>query len=200
MAPPLSAPSLERVDGARDAVVRAVTAFRPVTAREQRSRDRFLVELDRLVDPFDRDRDRVHCTASAIVLSPSGVLLHRHKRLGVWLQPGGHVDPGESAAEGALREVEEETGVPVAHPGVSPFLVHLDVHPSSGHVHLDLRYLLMAEAVAPDPPSGESQEVRWYRLDEAIGIVDEGLVDACYRIVHLLGPNARSGAPVPSGR
>jgi 8-oxo-dGTP pyrophosphatase MutT (NUDIX family) len=52
----------------------------------------------------------VHITASAIVVSDAGdkVALHMHKRLNMWLQPGGHIEAGETAAQGALREAEEE--------------------------------------------------------------------------------------------
>ena len=39
--------------------------------------------------------------------------LIRHPRLHKMMIPGGHVEPGESAAEAALREVAEETGLAV---------------------------------------------------------------------------------------
>ncbi|WP_405058771.1 NUDIX hydrolase [Kribbella sp. NBC_01505] len=41
------------------------------------------------------------------------ILMVRHERLGVvrWEVPGGHVEPGETAAEAAARETAEETGV-----------------------------------------------------------------------------------------
>jgi hypothetical protein len=55
-------------------------------------------------------------------------------------------------------------------------LVHVDVHPGPrGHTHLDLRYVLVAGDVDPDPPAGESQDVRWFDWDEAIEISDDGL-------------------------
>ena len=164
------------------ALRREVAAFEPVTAREVASRDRFLAELDRLADPFDRNADPVHVTGSAIVAGPRGVVLHLHKRLGGWMQPGGHVDPGETPAEAALRETREETGLPVRHPGAGPRLIHLDAHPAGAHVHLDLRYLLLSEDVEPSPPPGESQEVRWFTLAEAIALADDALVDGLRRL------------------
>lgn len=147
----------------------------PVDAREARSRRLLLDGLARLPRPLDEDADPTHVTASALVVGPRGVLLHRHKRLGMWLQPGGHVDPGEEPAVAALRETAEETGLPAEHAGGVAALRHVDVHDGGrGHVHLDLRYHLTADG-DPDPPEGESRHVRWFGWDEAIGVADPGL-------------------------
>jgi 8-oxo-dGTP pyrophosphatase MutT (NUDIX family) len=166
-----------------DALRQVVAAFDARTPREMASRERFLTELDRLPDPFDRYADLVHVTGSAIVSGPRGTVLHLHKRLGIWLQPGGHLDPGEEPWEAALREAEEETGLPVRHPDGGPQMLHLDVHlAAEGHVHLDLRYLLFSADIEPSPGAGESQLVRWFTLDEAVAIADEGLVDGLRRL------------------
>lgn len=166
--------------GGREALLRtAVADLRPVDGREQRSRARFLAEIDRLARPFDEHADPTHVTTSAVVVGPRGVLLHRHKRLGVWMQPGGHVDAGETPEDAVVREVREETGIAVAHPAGGPRIVHVDVHPGGrGHTHLDVRYLLEAGDAEPCPPPGESQEVRWCSWDEAVAIADAGLVGA----------------------
>ena len=160
-----------------------VAARRPVDAREARSRDRILVALSRLPHPFDEEADAMHVTGSALVVGPRGVLLHRHKRLGIWLQPGGHLEAGETPSDAALREAVEETGIRVrwpreAHPQPStPPLAHVDVHDGGrGHTHLDLRYVL--EVVGDDKPApaaGESQDVRWFAWPEAIDAADPGL-------------------------
>jgi 8-oxo-dGTP pyrophosphatase MutT (NUDIX family) len=161
---------------------RAVAAFDAVTPREVSSRTRFLDELGRLADPFNRDADAVHVTGSAIVVGPRGTVLHWHKRLGGWLQPGGHVDPGETPWEAALREAQEETGLPVRHPDGGPLLVHVDVHPAGPHVHLDVRYLLLAADTEPSPPAEESQRVRWFSFADAIAVADSALVDGLRRV------------------
>lgn len=133
-------------------------------------------QLGALADPFDEHSAATHVTGSAIVVSDAGVLLHLHRRLGRWLQPGGHVDGHEMPWEGARREVLEETGLAAAHPPSGPLLVHVDVHPAAkGHTHLDLRYLLIAPAAPPCPPPGESQQVRWFGWDEALRTDDVGL-------------------------
>jgi 8-oxo-dGTP pyrophosphatase MutT (NUDIX family) len=161
---------------------RAVAAFDAVTPRELSSRARFLAELHRLSDPFNREADPVHVTGSAIVVGPRGTILHWHKRLGGWLQPGGHVDAGETPWEAALREAREETGLPVRHPDGGPQLVHLDVHPAGPHVHLDVRYLLLGADAEPSPPTGESQQVRWFSFTDAIAAADAALVDGLRRV------------------
>jgi 8-oxo-dGTP pyrophosphatase MutT (NUDIX family) len=161
-----------------EAVRAAVAARAPVDARERDAVARFLAELDRLPRPFDEDADRVHVTASAIVVGRRGTLLHRHKRLGLWLQPGGHIDAGETPAQAAAREVCEETGLAVAHAPRGPQLVHVDVHAGGrGHTHLDLRYLFEADG-DPCPPAGESQDCGWFAWDDALAVADPGLVGA----------------------
>jgi 8-oxo-dGTP pyrophosphatase MutT (NUDIX family) len=152
-----------------------VEAHVPSDVRECSSKERFLAELDRLVRPLDRDADRVHVTASAIVAGVRGTVLHRHRRLGRWLQPGGHVDPGERVEETAVREVLEETGLGARHPGSGPALVRLDVHAAGTHVHLDLCFLLLAEDRDPSPALGESAAVRWFSFAEAEEIADPAL-------------------------
>lgn len=173
---------------ARRSIIRAVEDFDGVSAREVRSRERILTELARLANPFDRLADAVHVTGSAIVVGPPGTVLHRHKRIGIWMQPGGHLDPGEQPWEAALRETREETGLPVSHPdGGTPRMVHIDAHPAGEHFHLDLRYLLLSEDAKPAPGVGESKDVRWFSWQDAIAIADEALVDALRRVA-VLGP------------
>ena len=167
----------------RDAVRADVLGRRPVDARERESIATFVAELDRLAHPFDERADKVHVTASAIIVSARGVVLHRHKRLGLWLQPGGHIDAGEAPWDAALREATEETGLPIeyATPPASwadgrPPLAHVDVHPGGrGHRHLDLRYVFTAPPVTPKPPPGESQDVDWFQWHRAVAIADPGL-------------------------
>lgn len=155
----------------------------PVDHRERQSVATFLEHFDKLISPFDEASSPVHVTGSAVVVGPRGVVLHRHRRLGTWIQPGGHIDDGETPWDAARREAVEETGLPVrfADPdggrdGRGPALLHVDVHPGPrGHTHLDLRYLLESEDVEPDPAPGESDEVKWFAWDAAIERTTVGL-------------------------
>ena len=165
----------DRVDRVRT----ALRHHRPVDDRERLSVAIMDVELGRLPAPFDEEADLTHVTASAIVVGHRGVVLHRHRRLRRWLQPGGHIEAGESPADAAVRETAEETGLAVAHFGDQPVLVHVDVHRSArNHVHLDLRYLMVAPADDPAPPPGESQEVAWFTWPEAERLADDALAGA----------------------
>lgn len=162
----------------------SVESRSPVDARETRSIEQFLDVYDRLVDPFEMESDPVHVTGSGFVVGPRGVLLLKHKRLGIWLQPGGHIDSGETPWAGALRECREETGLavsfagPVSVDGV-PQLVHVDVHAGGrGHTHLDLRYLIDGGDTDPVPPEDESQEIGWFTWSAAIELADLGLKGA----------------------
>jgi 8-oxo-dGTP pyrophosphatase MutT (NUDIX family) len=158
-----------------------VGARRPVDEREARSIERFLSAFDALAAPLDQESDPIHVTGSGIVVGPRGVVLLEHKRLGIWLQPGGHIDPGETPWDAALRESREETGLDVSFAGPVdaegvPALVHVDVHEGGrGHTHLDLRYLIDGGDADPDPPEGESQLVEWFSWEAAIDRADPGL-------------------------
>lgn len=160
---------------------RAVAAHQPATAREAVARRTTLAYLGWLPRPLDEHADPVHVTGSAIVMDDRGrTLLHRHKRLGLWLQPGGHVDAGETPAEAALREAREETGVPLDHAGPEPRLVHVDVHEGGrGHLHLDLRYVLVGDGDAPfAPAAGESRQLAWVPVAEIDAWGDPSVADA----------------------
>lgn len=52
-------------------------------------------------------------TASGWLLHKGKILMIKHKMLGIWLSPGGHVDPHELPHHAAEREFLEETGVKV---------------------------------------------------------------------------------------
>ena len=135
-------------------------------------------------------------TASAVVLDDRSttVLLHLHRRLGRWLQPGGHVEHGEHPDDAAVRETVEETGVAVAHPPSGPLIIHLDEHPGpDGHVHLDLRYLLLADRAAPRIGAGETTgegpgpTLRWASPMEVEREADRSLGRAIAALVRTLG-------------
>ncbi|MDE3064686.1 MAG: NUDIX domain-containing protein [Acidobacteriota bacterium] len=170
-----------------DALAAALAALDPVDERESAS---VAATLDRLTwpgDPFDESANEHHLTASAFVVSSRGVILLRHRILGIWVQPGGHVDAGEDPLSAARRETLEETGLattPLDPAG--PYQV--DVHPGPrGHTHYDLRYLLAAAPEDPRPGPGESPEVAWFDFAAALGRCEPTLVAVLGRLAREMG-------------
>ena len=143
---------------------------------------RFTRLLEDTAMPFARDQYQPgHLTCSACVLDDTGtrVLLLHHARLDRWLQPGGHVEPGDaSPLASACREVEEESGLSDLDPiGRAP--IDLDVHeiPARGaepaHLHYDLRYAFVAPSGAALAKSDESHALRWIAIDRLAELTDE---------------------------
>lgn len=62
---------------------------------------------------FDTKQPLICYTAGGMLLHDNKVLLVKHKKLGIWLNPGGHIDEGEAPHQAAEREFWEETGVRV---------------------------------------------------------------------------------------
>lgn len=146
-----------------------IEGIEPVDAKESSSISATLERLTWPGDPFSETENDHHVTASAFVISTRGVILHRHRRLKIWLQPGGHVDAGERPEDAAQRETFEETGLTTRH--VVPVnLFHVDKHLGPhGHTHYDLRYVLVSPPIDPSPPRGESPDVFWFDLARAQG-------------------------------
>lgn len=122
-----------------------------------------------------------HFTATGIILSRDDkVLLIEHRKLGCWLCPGGHMEPGEDPAQAVLREVAEETGLTCeiisrprfSHPGTTvlpvPFTICVYDVPADGtigpHQHIDMLYALRPATGLLAPQSSEVSRCEWVPL------------------------------------
>ena len=134
---------------------------------------------------YDRKNFTGHIMAGGIVVSrQSGrVLLLKHKQLGKWLQPGGHVETSDtSVSAAAIREIREETGIrqeqlePLLFPNATSCLIEVDSHAiprcdaknEAAHTHHDMRFAFLFngedDSVRIDP--NESEGCRWVPLEE----------------------------------
>lgn len=92
--------------------------------------------------PATPAQPRVRPRAAAIITRPGQVLLHRAEGDAFWALPGGGIEPGESASETLVREMQEELGVMVL-PGalasvVENFFVYAGVayHETGLYLHV----------------------------------------------------------------
>ncbi len=178
-------------------LIAALEAHACADAKERADRDAILALLRSGKDAFARATfEPGHVTGSAFVLDAKEerLLMLHHRKLGRWLQPGGHADPGETdPLATALREAREETGIEglLPHPRAPrPFDVDVHVIPERKgvrgaerlaggpgdlpreqaepeHRHHDVRYLLIAPAGAEPAVSAESNALAWRPLAEA---------------------------------
>ena len=152
--------------------------------------ERICALVDSRPDCFERTCRPGHITAAAWILSTDRrrALLTHHRKLGRWLQLGGHADGQWHVEEVALREAREESGlarfefIPI-HGAVLPF--DLDVHEiparydadgalvEDAHEHHDIRFLLIAASGDEIRVSDESHDLKWCTPDEVRALTDE---------------------------
>ncbi|MFI6285333.1 NUDIX hydrolase [Streptomyces sp. NPDC051018] len=150
---------------------------------QEELRQRYLEHLEAHSDGMWKSCGAGHITASALVVAPERgrVLLTLHRKLGIWLQMGGHCEPGDpTLAAAALREATEESGIEglTLLSSGAPAPVRLDRHaiPAPCHWHLDVQYAALAPAGAMERISAESLELRWFAYDEVPEVADESVV------------------------
>lgn len=128
-------------------------------------------------------------TVAVFVVHNDHVLLHPHRKLGLWLPPGGHIEPNELPDEAALREVEEEAGIAVELVGGYGVEVHDPAAPrqlvrpqgiqlediAPGHQHIDLVYYARPAGAPVDALPEVIDGMRWLREDDlaTIELTDE---------------------------
>lgn len=182
-----STPGPEHVSIPPTAVQMLAQAFAEFGARcptQQTLATAFVDLLGDAEDPFERTRLAGHFTASALVVSGDGArtLLTHHRKLGMWLQPGGHADGDRDLTRVALRETEEETGLTGVT--VLPGIFDLDRHwiPEHkgvpGHWHYDVRYVVRAGDDETFAVSEESHALAWVPLAD---VADGAEYDASLR-------------------
>ena len=120
---------------------------------------------------FERSLAEGHLTGSGWIVSPGRrrVLLTHHRKIGQWLQLGGHADGDSDIFAVARREAREESGLSKIRP-LSSAIFDIDVHRISarpgaaGHYHYDVRFIFEANPAEPLVISQESKELTWVAL------------------------------------
>ncbi len=114
-----------------------------------------------------------HFTVAVFVVWEGKVLLHFHRKLGMWLPPGGHIERDELPDEAAAREVFEETGLRVELVGEKREDVSdpVQLHRPAGvqleniapdHQHIDLIYFARPRGSVEIHADYSEDRVGWY--------------------------------------
>ena len=141
-------------------------------------------------DPFSRDSfEPGHFTVGAFAVNDGAVMMVHHRRLGIWLEPGGHVDPTDTTLESAAaRELEEETGIVVGE--VIGGIFDIDIHPIPAakgeppHSHFNVSYLFEATSIDV-VVADEVLDARWVPLPAVSELTTD---EAVLRAVGKLSP------------
>lgn len=152
------------------------------------------LSLDKCPDEQTRDQYQQRLTEGALVRDENihshfcayfvpfnpetkTLLIGDHKKSGLWLMPGGHIDQGESLLETVNREIEEELGVKnffTQRP--EPFLLSIteikhDIRPCKKH--FDIWHLVETDGSNFNIDYTEYKEVRWVSILEARKLVTD---------------------------
>lgn len=150
---------------------------------------------DQPSDPFDRTSLPGHFTASGFVIDEGGtrVLLIHHRKLGSWLQPGGHIEPGDgSTFDAATREVLEETGVDALE-SLDRGVFDLDRHeiPAFGdmpsHWHYDIRHAFRALDEKVTKQHDEVHHAGWFTREELASMEIDASIKRMVRMAEKRG-------------
>ena len=115
-----------------------------------------------------------HFTVTGFLVRGDRTMLHWHKKLQIWLPPGGHIDPDEDPVQAVIREVREETGIaaevvphepPAAFTNIpqlpSPLAIIVADVPEGPHQHIDMSYALRRIDGVPDAEPDEDHGFIW---------------------------------------
>ncbi len=139
-----------------------------ITPRELEPLERMRAFIQRRADCFERSLEEGHMTGSAVLLNHemNACLLTHHRKLGLWLQPGGHADGDHDLRRVALKEATEESGISGIEL-VQSTAIDIDIHEIPArpkepqHYHYDIRFLMRAPAGARFVVSEESHDLAW---------------------------------------
>ncbi|MEU1285333.1 NUDIX hydrolase [Kitasatospora sp. NPDC005856] len=189
-----------RATGLHADAVRTLSGWRPADPDQERLRLDYLEHLAAQPEGLYRSCLPAHITASAAVVDPDAgrVLLTLHPKVGMWLQMGGHCEPGDgSLASAALREAVEESGIPdlvLLESDGAPVPAKLDRHlvrctgkDRPENTHLDVQYIALAPAGAQALISEESLDLRWFDYDRLPELTDHSVRDLVARARRLTG-------------
>jgi len=125
-----------------------------------------------------------HFTATGIVFNENKqILMIFHKKLNVWLPPGGHIEDNELPTKAVIREIFEETGIKVEIIQTEnkiltlsnndcielekPFILLLEnIERNWEHNHIDMVYICKALNKNLILQKTEINDIGWFEIDQ----------------------------------
>lgn len=120
-----------------------------------------------------------HFTSTVLIVNHDRILLHQHKKFGVLVPVGGHIDRDELPEEAAVREAKEEAGVEITlyNPDTAIFpdkrllvrpmhVLLIDVN--QFHQHVDFLFYASSKSDKLAPADGESERLFWLTRQEVL--------------------------------
>jgi 8-oxo-dGTP pyrophosphatase MutT (NUDIX family) len=163
------------MDGGRGQLIAKFRAFAAAAAdpRDRNLAEEFAEFAAAQADCLLRTCLPGHFTGSAWVVDAGRrrTLLTHHRKLGKWLQLGGHADGEADLLAVALREAQEESGL-TAVTAVTTEIFDLDRHliparkGEPEHWHYDVRFFIEADPAQPLVVTSESKDLAWVELAE----------------------------------
>ncbi len=171
----------------REGLLAAFGRYAPIDEHERAMADRVRAFVGAHADCFERSQTIGHVTGSAWIVARSldRALFVHHRKLDLWLQPGGHADGDSDVRRVARREAFEETGVADLM-DASDGIYDVDVHAIAArpgepaHDHFDVRFAFFADPATPLVVSEESHAVAWIAFDD---LERYGVDDSIRRLV-----------------
>ena len=143
-----------------------------------------------------------HFTVTVLVVYKNKVLLHRHKKLGIWIPVGGHIEENELPEETVVREAREEAGLEIKlyNPDqdnlgcynkgellIKP--VHIELHKiKEDHFHINLVYYGRTGSDEIKPSEQAKEGFKWFsRQKLSDKKIAESVKFVCEEALEILG-------------
>jgi 8-oxo-dGTP pyrophosphatase MutT (NUDIX family) len=159
-------------DDQRTALLNLLINYKANSAQEETAKQEIISFVLNNQQCFSRELTAGHITGSSWLLNAQedAALLMHHRKLGRWLQLGGHCDGESDVLAVALREAQEESGVNNIIP-ISKEIFDIDVHlipensKEAAHYHYDIRYLLKVNSNENILLNDEANALLWVKKD-----------------------------------
>ena len=161
----------------RTPLINALVNYRQAMPGEAKTVEDILIFVKSHKNCFSRENQAGHVTGSAWLLNQTEdkVLLTHHKKLGRWLQLGGHADNNPDINAVALREAQEESGLQQIQ-CLTEHVFSVDIHLIPEHIgkfqvtpkhyHYDITYIFKAMDNSQYVVSDESNDLAWFSFAE----------------------------------